>query len=380
MSIVQSPTFCSAPWTSINIDQTGRVMPCMHSGLELGNIKHYPIQQIINGSVHLGLKQTMSRKEWHPSCSWCQQLENTTGSSGRTVRRITEDTAYKIDKDIEYFELQHLVVNWSNLCNLTCVYCNAETSTAWQSVEGIPISYVRNNHLDLIALAKQHSSTIQGIVLGGGEPLLQKGLPEFLQQLIPDQVQVVVTTNLSVDLDNSAVYQILRHWPRVDWQVSFDNVDADKFEYVRDGACWDKFVSNIRTMKMHGQRVVAHPAYSIYCAFDLMEYYDFCVVENLGLFWCELTYPWDLDVRRCSWVIRKAAMTEIDRVLAEHGHRRGMAVDTLRRYRMSLEDNSYIFNVNDYQPDILGWHENMEHKLNKKNKFIDLWPQFRVAA
>jgi organic radical activating enzyme len=352
----------------------------MHSGLELGNIKHRPIQQIINGSVHLELKQTMSRKEWHPSCSWCQQLENTTGSSGRTVRRITEDTAYKIDKDIEYFELQHLVVNWSNLCNLTCVYCNAETSTAWQSVEGIPISYVRNNHLDLIALAKQHSSTIQGIVLGGGEPLLQKGLPEFLQRLIPDQVQVVVTTNLSVDLDNSAVYQILRHWPRVDWQVSFDNVDADKFEYVRDGACWDKFASNIRTMKSHDQHVVAHPAYSIYCAFDLMEYYDFCVVENLGLFWCELTYPWDLDVRRCSWVIRKAAMSEIDRVLAEHGHRRGMAIDTLRRYRMSLEDNSYIFNVNDYQPDILGWHENMEHKLNKKNKFIDLWPQFRVAT
>ena len=43
--ITQSPTFCSAPWTSLNIDQTGRVFPCMHSGYELGNIKEIPIQQ-----------------------------------------------------------------------------------------------------------------------------------------------------------------------------------------------------------------------------------------------------------------------------------------------------------------------------------------------
>jgi len=375
--ITKSPTFCPAPWTTVNIDQTGRVMPCMHSGLELGNIKHQTIQQVINGTVHSELKQTMARGEWHPGCTWCQQLEATTGASGRTVRKISADTTKHIDCNIEYFELQHMVVNWSNLCNITCVYCNPETSTAWQSIKGIPIQHVKNEHADLIELARQHGGTLEGLVLGGGEPLLQKGLPEFLAQLNPEQVQVLVTTNLSVDLEHNAVYQTLRHWPRVDWQVSFDNATADKFEYVRDGAKWDKFVANIRIMKSHGQRVVAHPAYSIYCAYDLVEYYDFCVAEELDLFWCELTHPWDLDVRRLSQDMREEAMAEIDRVIDKHGHRRNLALETLNRYRMTLKDNSYIFNINEYQPDVLAWHERIEQELNKTHKFIDLWPQFK---
>jgi len=346
----------------------------MHSGLELGNIKKIPVQQVLNGPVHTELKQAMAHGEWHTGCAWCKQLEETTGVSGRTVRHANAETLSAIENDPDnYFELQHIVINWSNLCNLACVYCNPETSTAWQSIKGIAIDHVKNEHPDLIDLARVQGHTIVGLSLGGGEPLLQKGLVDFLRCLVPGQVQVLVTTNLSVDITNNPVYNELRTWPRVEWQISFDNANKEKFEYVRHGAEWETFVANIKIMKQHGQRVVAHPAYSIYCALDLIEYYEFCVAQQLDLFWCELTHPWDLDVRRYPDSIRQRAVEQIDLVVQRYGHQNNLAISTLQRYRMTLMDNSYLVSA-DYKIRPLGFHQLKEKELNKTQTFVQLWP------
>jgi len=371
--ITKSPTFCPAPWTSLNIDQTGRVMPCFHTGYELGNIKHIPIQQVLIDKPLQDLRQTMARGEWHDACAWCKRLEETTGTSGRTVRHADSNTLAAIDNDLDFFKLEHLVINWSNLCNLTCVYCNPETSTAWQSIKRIPINHVKNEHQDLIELARTQGHNIQGLSLGGGEPLLQKGLDKFLNYINPDKVRVMVTTNLSVDLLTNPIYQMLKNWPSVDWMISFDNADKEKFEYVRDGASWEQFVKNLRQMKKDNQHVLAHPAYSIYCALDLEEYYDFCDQENLSIFWCELNHPEDLDMRRQPMALRQLAIDEIDRVVAKYKHRQHLAVDALERYRLTLQDNSYLLNIH-HTTNVQVFHQNIETQLKKSVSFADLWP------
>lgn len=371
--ITNSPTFCPAPWTSLNIDQAGEVSPCFHCVDMIGNVKKNTIQQVITGPVVTGMKQAMARGEWAPGCSWCRRLEETTGVSGRTVRRTSAETMAAIDSDPNFFKLEHLVVNWSNLCNLACVYCNPETSTAWQSIKKIPINHVKNEHADLIELARTQGHNIQGLSLGGGEPLLQKGLDEFLNYIDSNKVSVMVTTNLSVDLERNLIYQRLRTWPNVSWMISFDNADQDKFEYVRHGASWTQFVNNIKIMKQHGQKIQAHPAYSIYCALDLMEYYDFCSEQDLHIFWCEVNHPMDLDIRRQSAVLRQLAVDEIDRVVAKYQNQPTLSTDVLQRYRATLTDNSYLENKT-FVPDVLQWHQDIENTLNKTTKFVDLWP------
>jgi radical SAM protein with 4Fe4S-binding SPASM domain len=372
--ITQSKTFCTAPWTSLNIDQTGRVFPCMHSGYELGNIKEKPIQQILVDQPLKSLKSAMAQGEWHEACTWCKRLEDTTGSSGRTVRELSPQSAAAIDADIDWFGLEHIVVNWSNLCNLTCVYCNPETSTAWQSVKKIPINHIKNEHQDLIELAKTHGHTIRGLSLGGGEPLLQKGLLEFLQHLDRNRVSAMVTTNLSVDISTNPIYQELKQWKNIRWMISFDNADRDKFEYVRRGADWDQFTANIAQLKQDKQFVWAHPAYSIYCALDLVEYYDFCNQHQLDIFWCELNHPWELDIRRQPARVRLEAVEEIDRCVAKYSQRPELSTDALLRYRRTLLDTSYLENVK-YRADTLQWHTDIEQELGLPKRFVDLWPK-----
>ncbi len=378
--ISSSPTFCPAPWTSLNIDQSGRVSPCFHCFEKMGNVKINTVQEIITGPEFTKMKKFMIQGEWAPGCAWCKRLEETTGVSGRTEYRTSAETMAAIDTDPDFFKLEHLVVNWSNLCNLACVYCNPETSTAWQSIKKIPINHVKNEHADLIELARTQGHNIQGLSLGGGEPLLQKGLEQFLDYIDASKVSVMVTTNLSVDLEHNAIYQRLKTWPTVSWMISFDNANKDKFEYVRHGASWTQFVDNIQVMKRDQQKIQAHPAYSIYCALDLMEYYDFCADQQLDIFWCELNYPTELDIRRQSVSLRQLAVEEIDRVVAKYQTQTKLSLSTnvLESYKMTLTDNSYLKN-NQTVPNILTWHQDIETTLNKTTlnkttRFADLWP------
>ena len=376
--ITQSATFCSVPWTSLNIDQTGRVFPCMLSDFELGNIKNNSIQDVLSGSGLAELKTSMQQGVWHKACDWCHRQEKITGMSARLQRRTEPAVLDQINQDTDYFHLQDLVINWSNLCNLTCTYCNADTSTAWQSAMRIPIRLVNNQHDSIVELARTQGHNIRGLTLGGGEPLLQKNLPDFLEYLDSTQTRALITTNLSVDLKSNPVYQILRDWPQVEWQISFDNASAQKFEFVRRGASWQQFLDNIETLKQDGQLVKAHPAYSIYCAYDLKELYQFVSQHDIDLFWCELNYPWDLDVRRLGPRMRALAVDEIDSIVIQYGHSRGLATDTLQQYRATLLDPGYLVSP-EYTCDPLAFHEKLCQHIPYDHNFEEIWPELTQA-
>lgn len=376
--ISASATFCSVPWTSLNIDQTGRVFPCMLSDFELGNIKNHSIQHILTDTPLGELKRSMQQGVWHQACDWCHRQETITGTSARLQRHTDPLVLDQINQDIDYFHLQDLVVNWSNLCNLTCTYCNADTSTAWQAAQRIPIQLVSNQHDSLALLARTQGKNIRGLTLGGGEPLLQKRLPDFLEHLDGSQTRALITTNLSVDLASNPVYQILRQWPQVEWQISFDNATADKFEFVRRGASWQQFVDNIEILKQDNQLVKAHPAYSIYCAYDLQALYQFVSRYDIDLFWCELNFPWDLDVRRLSSRLRTLAVEEIDAVVTQYSHCRGLATDTLLQYRATLIDPSYLISP-DYHCDPLAFHEKLCQHIPYHHSFDQIWPELTQA-
>lgn len=373
-NIASSPTFCPAPWTSLNINQLGLVMPCMHSGYQLGNIKEKSIIDILQGQALQSMKQAQIAGQWHPACNECKARESY-GLSPRQQWAIAPVVVDEIQKSInQYFRLEHLTVNWSNLCNLACTYCNDQTSTAWQAVKQIPISHVKNEHDSLIDLVAANSKALKGLSLGGGEPLLQKTLPNMLSKVDPSNVAVMVTTNLSVDLRSNAVYNLLRAWPNVIWMISFDTADKNQFEYVRHGASWEQFVKNIEIMQHDQQHIMAHPAYSVYCALDLDPLYQFCFEKKLTMFWCDLFHPQALDIRYQNSALRQHAIDNIDLVTAKWQGRMDGAFDTLARYRQQLVDPSYLQHQFNYKKDLKTFCLEVEKLLQKPTRFEDLWP------
>jgi radical SAM protein with 4Fe4S-binding SPASM domain len=380
--ITASPTFCPCPWTTLNIDQTGTVKPCLSSyeyKQDLGNINTSTVQEIIAGPRLQELKQRIAAGAWDPVCGGCQRSEAAGSTSARQLARADTAVLEAIDRDPTWFSLRDLTVNWTNLCNLTCTYCNPETSTAWQAVRGLPIGLVRNQHADLIALAREHSASLKGVTLGGGEPLLQRGLLEFLQALEPEHTQVMITTNLSMKLEHNAIYHELKRWPRVTWMISFDNASADRFEYVRRGCSWTQFVANIEQLQADQQQVVAHPAYSVYCAGDLRVYYDFCDQYRLPIYWCDLSDPAALDARRLPLEHRLAAQAEIDCILEQyrdHPRSSELSLETLARYRNQLESEWLAHQPERDVATPAAWHQEQEQIQAHPYRFCDLWPEY----
>jgi hypothetical protein len=106
---------------------------------------------------------------------------------------------------------------------------------------------------------------------------------------------------------------------------------------------------------------------------DLVEYYEFCIAYQLDLFWCELIHPQHLDVRRYSESIRQQAIAEIDRVVEKYSDHKNLAIDTLKRYRMTLVDNSYLYKFPEFNPP--QFHETKERELKTAHTFAQLWPE-----
>lgn len=377
MSISKSSTFCPAPWNSLHINHQRQVTSCFAMiGSPIGNLNQQSLDDVINGPTLSSIKTSIAQGQWHKNCEACRIIEQTGGTSDRMKFNCDQEIIDSIDHDVEFFRLQHLMVNWSNLCNLACVYCAPNNSTAWQAVKKIPITQLKNDYDSLINYAHEHGLHLKGLSLGGGEPLLQKGMEKFLACLDPENVNVLVTTNLSVNLEDNTIYNVLKTWPNVCWMISFDNIDADKFEYVRHGAKWKDFLHNIEVIKNDQQNVFAHPAYSIYCAYDLISYYDFCQQKDLPIFWCPVNHPSELDVKKQSPALKQMAVSVIDQVLEQYADFTKGDLTRLREYQQQLEND---FFTPARRLNVLAWHRLKEIELQKTHTFEKLWPDLAKA-
>ena len=127
-----------------------------------------------------------------------------------------------------------------SICNLACVTCGPNASTRWKHELGIPIESGNPRTIDqkTIFMAKQ----MTGVVICGGEPMLNHSSETLLENLNSDQL-VRVHFNGTVMpkqsfLDKSAQFQ------QIEYCFSIDGV-GERFEYLRWPAKWDKVVENI---------------------------------------------------------------------------------------------------------------------------------------
>jgi pyruvate formate lyase activating enzyme len=98
-----------------------------------------------------------------------------------------------------------------NHCNFRCPYChNAELAIGMES-QNIPPSYV-------ISWLYDRREWIDGIVISGGEPLLNRDLPEFLRAL---KTHLDISIKLDTNGSNPKLLQILLRENLVD-KVSMD--------------------------------------------------------------------------------------------------------------------------------------------------------------
>lgn len=123
-------------------------------------------------------------------------------------------------------KINYLRLSVTDRCNMRCSYCMPET--------GVP----KINHQDVLSYEHLLSLSRQAVAMGiekiritGGEPLVRKGLVEFLAELsrVPGLQQLVLTTNgmlldrMAVDLKRAGVQRL---------NISLDSLRPEVFARI----------------------------------------------------------------------------------------------------------------------------------------------------
>lgn len=372
-------TYCAFPFNSFFLCSNGDVKVCCSSRLELGNVNNQEIEEIMHGPIATDIRRKILNNEWHmENCGLCYEQEN--NYSGYSERVGGDNQLYweshRGINDENYFKLQRFDLRWSNTCQLACNYCFDYFSSRWANINGVKINGNKSlSEQKVIDFIEKNKENINHINLLGGEPLLQKQ-NKYVFQLLPD-VRYYILTNLSVDVPNNANAQKLLTMPNVEWGVSFETI-GDKFEYVRDGAKWETFISNIDYVNERAkQKVNSHSLWCTYNALDLMEFADFIAesgkIENV--YWQAMSSHPALSVFQQTKEFKLAALQELDRVIDKHKDVKALRIEVLITMREQLKAS---INQNEDALQIVdafhSWVSDLEKKLPKDKSMQELWP------
>lgn len=360
---------CPSIDVGLFLNTDGQVKTCCAGNKSFGNIKKQSLDEIFSTSDHyINSKTLLDKQEWPPYCNGCVAHEkNAPGTSQLTYfNRNFKTTGVRQTKQID--------LRWSNVCNLSCRYCDPGASSVWEQMLGQkPQSANREYHQSVLDDVRKNADYIETAFMLGGEPLMQKQNEQLLEILNPN-TQIDIITNLSTRLENNKIYNLLKKQERVSWHISFENI-GDRFEYVRAGADWELLQHNIEVLKndFGVNSVQFHPVYGIWSATRLVEFYDFVDLHGVGVGWqmanpswgkygCDYFSIFDHDPR-----IKELAIKQIDSIpnLFERepsfkGIRENLSTDTFKP---------------EASKEFLSWTARIEEFMPPKVGFADLWPE-----
>ena len=362
--------YCSAVDSGLFVSVKGMVGLCCSGSKPLGNIREEPIRDIFSNQKFIEIKSDLDNNRPNNYCEGCYNVEKTApGSSQMSAfnNDYTSDGARRI---------KLADIRWSNVCNLSCRYCNTHDSSEWRRLSGMPVETVNKDYTEsLFQEIEQNKNNINSLYLLGGEPLLQKH-NERLLSIVDKNVKIDVLTNGSVKLENNKIYNLLKTFPNVYWNLSFDNVE-DRFEYVRQGADWHTFKENVQTLiaDFGKNNVSFHPVYHIWNALNLTEFYKFA--GEMG----NLRVNWQLALPKVDEMFPTDSFTTfghnqkiINRAIEEIASL-NIQDTTLNGIKESLIKDT-IDKTKGQK--FLTWIKEMEQFMPPKKPFDSIWPELNI--
>lgn len=364
--------FCELPFTEIFLYPNGDIKPCCSMRGSFGNLNSNQIQDIIYSDKAKEVRQYMLDGKWHPNCKTCQRQEQQGVRSERIGNYQQLLNATKSIKN-DTFLLRRLDLRWSNTCNLSCVYCYEGFSSKWASIKGISINDInQENEESLFHLIEKNKDTITNIMLLGGEPLLQKQNSRLIELLNDKNFYLI--SNLTVPLRTNKIAQQLIECRNTIFGVSFETV-GDRFEYVRRGGSWNTFTQNINYLNDLDKPLEAHSLYSIYSAFNLIEFYDYATENNFrNIFWNLLESAGEnsnASIYNLPKALKESAVKELDNCIKKYFNAPGIVeLKTFRQNLINSFNNSKTTSEYHFKE-----IESVESLQPYNKKFSDLWPK-----
>lgn len=254
---------CVAPFVQLTYSPLGSASPCPYLGGEAWNLNNLSLKQIWESDQYNELRQSFLRNERNPTCSRCWKEEDHGKQSARKLCLASYEYKKGLLKKIEDgdYNLQHLSLRVSNLCNLRCRSCGSASSSTY-SVEGR--YYEKKNGIEAKNYTRypkvfefsdqqieeifQSSKHLKKISFYGGEPLLDKPTLKLLSMLIDNdqskEIKLYYNTN-GVNTPTDEHLSLWKNFKDLELKFSIDGI-GDHFSYIRHPGSWQDLLENLR--------------------------------------------------------------------------------------------------------------------------------------
>lgn len=237
-----SPPACFAPHAGVYFQPDGIVRPCCTTANRWGRIggpDRATLGSILGGERAAGHRAALDGGDFSLGCWECE-------IPARQGRREAS-LAVHFDRFIEATPLPHpklMDFALSNHCNLQCVMCNGELSSAIRS---------RRDHLPplptvyddaFFAELREYLPHLERAQFKGGEPFLSRETQRVWDLLLELGVDCEVSVTTNGTIWNDRVERYLRDL-RMHAIVSVDGMTPATFEAIRVGARFDQVWENV---------------------------------------------------------------------------------------------------------------------------------------
>ena len=213
------------------------------------NIKDTTPQEWHDSELPTMAREQFSRGEWPDACTRCEQLEAKGLESMRT--KVKEDGTRYVRNHFGP-GLSHFDIRFGNSCNLKCISCfhMSSSSLAQEAIE-MNKAGIEPLHLPLLdepdfnwasdeTMKRFEDLPIKEVYLTGGEPMMVRHLPKFLEKL---DSSVIIRFNTNGTIWNPIVSKMLKRFQSVIMSMSLD-ATSKKIDYIRHGSKWDEIEVN----------------------------------------------------------------------------------------------------------------------------------------
>jgi hypothetical protein len=259
--------------------------PCSYYNGFIKTNNKFDLNDVWNSTERTQIKLLIENDQPVPGCNRCYQEE----AHGLTSRRQSSRQLYEDfhqDTNIELSGPQSIDYSVGNLCNLKCIICGPQHSSAWVSdyqklypLEDMnKFKYDKHNQINtfdpalLMNIKNMHFH-------GGGEPLLSDNHTLMLKSIKQikglGDVRVFYNTN-GTQTVSQEVLDLWEECKLIELYFSIDDVD-DRFNYQRTGANWNQVTQNIKWFK---NNLSHNHMFNINCAWGYLNLYYLDAVED----------------------------------------------------------------------------------------------------
>ena len=294
--------YCALPFAHLCTDTLGYYQVCCQHSVPESKKLHLSEatpNEWLNHQYLYEVRESFRQDLRHPGCNACWKQED----SGIPSLRQRIDKEYKILCSDPFAEKMISVeLQAGNLCNLTCIMCNEQDSSAILfENKKLGINILQQNNFkwedntwnNFKAVLDMNPRVLN---IRGGEPLYSKKLLEIVESLSDEQCSKMllhITTNATVW--NQRWENALQRFKLVRLMLSIDAVGST-YEYIRYPSKWTEIENNVKQITSNKNfKVLIYSVVQNLNIGVLEELIDWCNEKKLNLQLHRLGNPDYLD-------------------------------------------------------------------------------------